>query len=99
MATRVLYPALYGDKHPYGTPPTGTGDPAVVKRLTRADLATFHDAWLRPSKATIFVVGDTTLAAVKPCSNAASAHGPNRPAPPRSSRWPPPFRHRARASC
>jgi predicted Zn-dependent peptidase len=66
MATRVLYPALYGDKHPYGTPPTGTGDPAVVKRLTRADLATFHDAWLRPSKATIFVVGDTTLAALKP---------------------------------
>jgi predicted Zn-dependent peptidase len=82
MATRVLYPALYGDKHPYGTPPTGTGDPAVVKRLTRADLATFHDAWLRPSKATIFVVGDTTLAALKPCSNAASAHGPNRPARP-----------------
>jgi predicted Zn-dependent peptidase len=27
MASRVLYPALYGDKHPYGTPPTGTGDP------------------------------------------------------------------------
>lgn len=64
MATRVLYPVLYGPEHPYGTPPTGTGDPAVVKRLTRADLAAFHDAWLRPSKATIFVVGDTTLADV-----------------------------------
>jgi len=62
----VLYPALYGPQHPYGTPPTGTGDPAVVKRLTPADLAAFHQAWLRPSKATIFVVGDTTLAAVKP---------------------------------
>lgn len=66
MASRVLYPALYGPQHPYGTPPTGTGDPAVVKRLTPADLAAFHQAWLRPSKATIFVVGDTTLAAVKP---------------------------------
>jgi len=66
MATRVLYPALYGPQHPYGTPPTGTGDPAVVKRLTPADLAAFQQAWLRPSKATIFVVGDTTLAAVKP---------------------------------
>lgn len=66
MASRVLYPALYGPQHPYGTPPTGTGDPAVVKRLSPADLAAFHQAWLRPSKATIFVVGDTTLAAVKP---------------------------------
>jgi hypothetical protein len=66
MASRVLYPVLYGPQHPYGTPPTGTGDPAVVKRLTRDELVAFHDAWYRPSKATIFVVGDTTLAAVKP---------------------------------
>jgi zinc protease len=66
LALRTLPPILYGKAHPYGVPFTGSGDPAVVAKLTPADLAAFHDSWLRPDNATIFVVGDTTLAAVMP---------------------------------
>lgn len=61
LAARVLNPTLYGTQHPYAFPPSGTGDPAVVKTLSRADLAAFHARWFRPDTAQIFVVGDTTL--------------------------------------
>ena len=66
LAFRVLPPMLYGAQHPYGVPFTGTGDIDVVKRLTSQDLANFHQRWMRPDKAEIFVVGDTTLAEIKP---------------------------------
>jgi predicted Zn-dependent peptidase len=66
LALRTLPPMLYGSAHPYGVPFTGTGDPAVVAKVSRDDLAAFHDAWFRPSKAKIYVVGDTTLAEVMP---------------------------------
>ena len=61
IAQRALLPILYGPNHPYGIPPSGTGDPAVVAKLTRDDLQSFHDTWLRPDTAKVFVVGDTTL--------------------------------------
>jgi zinc protease len=61
IATRALMPALYGKAHPYGIPPSGTGDPAVVKTLSRDVLASFHQTWLRPDTAKIFVVGDSSL--------------------------------------
>ncbi|MBA4353869.1 MAG: peptidase M16 [Novosphingobium sp.] len=61
LASRTLNPALYGAQFPYAFPPSGTGDPAVVKTLSRADLAAFHARWFRPDTARIFVVGDTTL--------------------------------------
>jgi predicted Zn-dependent peptidase len=64
IANRVLQPLLYGKDHPYGMPPSGTGDPAVVQRLTGDDLKSFHDQWFRPDTARIFVVGNTTLARV-----------------------------------
>ena len=66
LALRTLPPILYGKAHPYGVPFSGRGDPAAVTRLTPADLAAFHDGWLRPDNATIFVVGDTTLGEVMP---------------------------------
>ncbi len=66
IALRTLPPLLYGKAHPYGVPFTGTGDPAVVARVSRDDLAAFHDGWMRPSKAKIFVVGDTSLAEIMP---------------------------------
>ncbi|MAW99387.1 MAG: peptidase M16 [Sphingomonas sp.] len=66
IALRTLPPLLYGEKYPYGVPFRGTGDPAVVAKLSTADLKGFHGQWLRPDNATIFVVGDTTLAAVMP---------------------------------
>lgn len=66
LAARLLYPAIYGPAHPYGKAPTGLGDPAVVRRVTREDLTAFHARWLRPDLATIYVVGDTTLGAITP---------------------------------
>ncbi|WP_018075809.1 M16 family metallopeptidase [Novosphingobium nitrogenifigens] len=65
-ALRVLYPALYGPGHPYGTAPSGIGTRAAVTAMTRDTLAAWHQAWLRPDRASIFVVGDTTLDAMKP---------------------------------
>ena len=66
LALRTLPPILYGKAHPYGVPFSGSGDPAAVAKLTPADLNAFHDDWLRPDDATIFVVGDTSLAQIMP---------------------------------
>ncbi|MBV9528937.1 pitrilysin family protein [Sphingomonas sp.] len=66
IALRTLPPIIYGKDHPYGVPFSGSGDPAAVAKLTPADLAAFHDSWLRPDNATILVVGDTTLAEIMP---------------------------------
>ncbi|TFI59959.1 insulinase family protein [Sphingomonas parva] len=66
IAARTLPAALYGTAHPYGRSPTGTGDPDVVRRLTRDDLIRFHQAWIRPDNLTIFAVGDVPLAELVP---------------------------------
>lgn len=66
IALRTLPPLLYGADHPYGVPFTGTGDPAVVARLTQNDLASFHNKWIRADNAEIFVVGSATLEELKP---------------------------------
>jgi predicted Zn-dependent peptidase len=44
----------------------GSGDAAAVKALRRADLIAFRDAWFRPEKAKIFVVGERPLAEIQP---------------------------------
>ena len=66
MALRVLPPLLYGKAHPYGVPFSGTGDPAAVAKVTRADMVAFRQAWLRPDNARIFVVSDKPLAEIVP---------------------------------
>ena len=66
LALRVLPPLLYGTAHPYGVPFTGSGDEKGVQAATRADLVAFHQRWLRPDNAAIFVVGDTTLGELVP---------------------------------
>ena len=66
LALRVLPPILYGKASPYGVPFTGTGSPAAVATVNQADLTTFKDGWLRPDKAKIFVVGDTSLNEIMP---------------------------------
>lgn len=66
IAQRMLPPLLYGTAHPYGIPFTGSGTESGVKAVTRADLVAFHDGWLRPDNAKIFVTGDTTLAELLP---------------------------------
>jgi zinc protease len=66
IARRALPPLLFGRDHPYGVPLTGTGDPAVAQKLTRANLADFHHQWVRPEKLTVFAIGDATLAELMP---------------------------------
>ena len=66
MALRVVPTLLYGKGHPYALPFTGTGTEASVSKMTREDLAKFHDTWFKPNNATLLVVGDTTLADIKP---------------------------------
>jgi zinc protease len=66
MALRVVPVLLYGKGHPYAVPLTGTGTEASVRAMTRRDLAAFHDTWFKPNNATLLIVGDTTLAEVKP---------------------------------
>jgi zinc protease len=66
MALRVFPGLLYGTQHAYGNPLTGSGTAASVAKMTREDLAKFHDVWIRPNDSTLIVVGDTTLAEVTP---------------------------------
>ncbi|SCW80026.1 Predicted Zn-dependent peptidase [Sphingobium faniae] len=66
IAQRLLPPLLYGKAHPYGIPFTGSGTESGVKAVVRQDLTAFHDRWLRPDNATIFVTGDTTLNEIMP---------------------------------
>ncbi|MBD3729020.1 MAG: insulinase family protein [Sphingomonadales bacterium] len=66
LGQRALAKVLFGPEHPYGMPPSGLGDKAVVAKVTRDDLVRFHSRWITPTNAKIFVVGDTTLEEIMP---------------------------------
>jgi zinc protease len=66
LALRVLPGLIYGKGHAYSEPWTGSGTAASVTQLTREDMARFHAAWFKPNHATLIVVGDTTLAEMRP---------------------------------
>jgi predicted Zn-dependent peptidase len=57
---------LFGKAHPYGLPGDGLGDEASLKSLTPEALRAAHARWIRPDNAQITVVGDVTLAELKP---------------------------------
>ncbi len=73
MATRVLPELLFGKGHPYSFPLSGNGTEAAVAKMTREDLVNYHKTWFKPNNATLLVVGDTTLAEVKPLVEKAFA--------------------------
>jgi zinc protease len=58
---------MWGDDHPYGRLLT----PQEIAAMTPTDAAAFHKAWYGPNNATLFVVGDTTLAEITPKLEAA----------------------------
>lgn len=60
LANRVVGPLLFGRAHPYGVI-AGSGTVSSVRAVTRDDLVAFHQTWIRPDNAAIFVVGDTNL--------------------------------------
>jgi zinc protease len=66
MALRVFPRFLYGEKHAYGNPLTGSGTEQSVAGLTREDLIKFHQTWFKPNNATLVVVGATTMLEIKP---------------------------------
>ncbi len=66
MALRALPPILFGSEHAYGVPLTGSGTEESVQRMSREDAEKFHAAWYKPNNAAMIVVGDTTLAEIKP---------------------------------
>jgi zinc protease len=66
MALRVVPTLLYGKGHPYAGAFVGTGTESSVSKMTREDLAKFHDTWYKPNNATLLIVGDTTLAEITP---------------------------------
>jgi zinc protease len=81
MALRVVPGLIYGAGHPYAVPLTGTGTEASVRRMTRDDLVKFHETWFKPNNATLLVVGDTTLAEIKPRLEALFAGWKQGPVP------------------
>jgi zinc protease len=66
IALRVFARLLYGPGHAYSNPLTGTGTEESVSKVKREDLIKFHQTWFKPNTATLIVVGDTTMAEIKP---------------------------------
>jgi zinc protease len=66
MALRVLPGLIYGKKHAYGLPFTGSGFESTVSKLTREDMAKFHQTWVKPNNATLVVVGNVSMSELLP---------------------------------
>jgi len=66
MALRTFPRLLFGEGHAYSMPLTGSGTEASVSRITRQSLIDYHNTWFKPNNATLIVVGDTTMAEIKP---------------------------------
>jgi zinc protease len=66
MALRVMPRFIYGQGHAYSNPMTGSGTEQSVAKISRADLVKFHQTWFKPNNATLVVVGDTTVAEIRP---------------------------------
>ncbi len=66
IALRVFPRLVYGPDHAYGNPFTGSGTERSVAEISREDLVRFHESWFKPNNATIVVVGDTTMAEIRP---------------------------------
>lgn len=70
LSRRTVPTLLYGKDSPYAKLAAGSGDPAAVAALTRDDLVAFHNAWIRPDKAKIFIVSDKPLTEIQPALEA-----------------------------
>jgi zinc protease len=66
IAMRILPGLLFGRTHAYGNPLTGSGTLASLEKITRDDVVRWYQAWFKPGGATLIVVGDTTMAEIRP---------------------------------
>ena len=64
LATRVLSAALYGARHTYGFPDSGTTE--SIKAISREDLLHFWQQNYFPDNAALIVTGNIKLAVLKP---------------------------------
>jgi zinc protease len=65
MGLRILPKLLYGEKHAYGMPFTGSGYEESVKSISRNDLQKYYQDWFAPNNATLLVVGDISKEELK----------------------------------
>ena len=66
QAIRILPGLIFGENHAYGVPLTGSGTEQSISSLSREDLISYRDTWLRPDNARLVIVGATTEAEIKP---------------------------------
>ena len=66
LALRVFPALLYGKNHAYSTPLTGSGTEESVQRIQRDTLVDWHRTWFKPDNGTMIVVGDTSMAEIRP---------------------------------
>ncbi|WP_435418390.1 pitrilysin family protein [Parerythrobacter aurantius] len=64
IAAMTLTPLLYGANSPYGD--SGSGTVESVAAIGRDDLIGFKNRWIQPDNASLFVVSDLALDAIKP---------------------------------
>jgi predicted Zn-dependent peptidase len=70
LAQRTFPALVFGANHPYGRPSSGLGSEASVSPLTRDNLVAFHQTWIRPETARVFVVSDRPLNEITRALNA-----------------------------
>ena len=92
LATAAVNRLVFGN-HPYGNFSLGT--PATLAAVTRADVVRFHEENFAPQNATLFLVGDITLAEAEQKARAAFGAWPRKslsqsvvPAPPAANARP-----------
>jgi zinc protease len=66
IASRIYPRLIYGEGHAYANPLSGNGTEDSIASMTREELQAFYRRWVRPDNATLLIVGDTTLAQIKP---------------------------------
>jgi zinc protease len=66
VAFRVMPKLVYGDKHAYSAPFSGSGDEESVASMTTKDLKNYYNTWFKPNNATLIVTGDTSIEEIKP---------------------------------
>jgi zinc protease len=64
LGRRLIGPLLYGAKHPYGLP--GMGTESSIAALKPEHLKAYHQAWFKPSGASLLVGGDITMQELLP---------------------------------
>jgi zinc protease len=65
-ALRIAPRLLYGDKHAYGMPLTGSGYVSTIQPLKRDDLVAWHRSWFHPNNSTLVVTGAVTMKELLP---------------------------------